>query len=124
MRAEYGLPPDKVTFFFHEKRGKEIYRQVLRDIEPYFQHSYLLQGERDQVLKELYRRQKELTTPFRRVSKRCMVPLTTVTKFVSDGKRTIRGVASSSQLDRMGDIVDPHSGNWQTPLPLLWAHDH
>lgn len=125
MSAEVGLPPlHKTPMFLKEKRAKEIYNKVLWEIRPHFQHTYLIEGERDQVRKELFHRQKELTTPFRRVSKRCMVPLTTVTKFVSDGKRVIRGVASSSRLDRQGDIVDPRTGRWQVPLPLLWAHDH
>ena len=51
------------------------------------------------------------------------LPLTHVMKFVSSGKRTIRGIASTDSLDRQGDRVDPRGGKWQTPLPLLFGHD-
>lgn len=34
------------------------------------------------------------------------------------------GWASTSDLDLMGDIVDPAGAQFETPLPLLWAHDH
>jgi HK97 family phage prohead protease len=52
------------------------------------------------------------------------VGLSRVQKFVSNGKRTIRGLANSGQLDRVGDIVDPKGGSWTLPVPLLWQHQH
>jgi len=51
------------------------------------------------------------------------LPLSHVTKFLSNGKRTIRGVASTDSLDRQGDRVDPQGGKWRLPLPLLLGHD-
>lgn len=45
-------------------------------------------------------------------------------KFVGNGKRTIRGLASTPNIDRYGDIVDPAGGSWELPLPLLWQHKH
>lgn len=52
------------------------------------------------------------------------LPLTHVTKFLSNGKRTIRGLATTNSLDRHGDVVVSKGGTWKLPLPLLWAHDH
>lgn len=60
----------------------------------------------------------------RAVTKRADLRLTDVTKFVSSGKRKIRGLASSISVDREGDIVVPSGGTWQVPLPLLWQHSH
>ncbi|MFK3846543.1 HK97 family phage prohead protease [Stenotrophomonas sp. NPDC078853] len=39
-------------------------------------------------------------------------------------KRTFGGVASTSSVDRMGDVVVPKGGSWKLPVPLLWQHDH
>jgi len=50
--------------------------------------------------------------------------LTNVEKFVSSGKRIVRGIASSISVDRQGDVVVPQGGRWGLPLPLLWQHRH
>lgn len=54
------------------------------------------------------------------------VTLSHVEKSVSPatGKRTVRGLASTNSVDRMGDIVEPGGGSWELPLPLLWNHKH
>jgi hypothetical protein len=44
-------------------------------------------------------------------------------KAVDEAKRTITGVASTPDVDRMGDIVDPKGAQFSLPLPLLWQHD-
>lgn len=41
-----------------------------------------------------------------------------------DGRRIIRGTASTVSTDRMGDIVVPEGAKFALPLPLLWQHDH
>src|SRR5699024_6875949 len=41
-----------------------------------------------------------------------------------DGRRIIRGVASTLSTDRMGDIVMPKGAKFSLPLPLLWQHNH
>lgn len=43
---------------------------------------------------------------------------------VSDDKRTFTGWATTPQVDRMGDIVDPLGARFKNPLPLLHQHDH
>lgn len=52
------------------------------------------------------------------------VKMRRVEKFVGNGKRTIRGLASTPNVDRHGDIVVPGGGDWNLPLPLLWQHRH
>lgn len=56
--------------------------------------------------------------------KRVNLPLAQVQKFLSNGKRTVRGLASTASVDRHGDVVEPMGGTWTLPLPLLWGHDH
>lgn len=46
------------------------------------------------------------------------------TKFSSDGKRVLRGVASTGSVDRQGDVLDPMGATYKLPLPLLAGHDH
>lgn len=58
------------------------------------------------------------------VAKRLPITLVRVEKFVSAGKRVLRGIASTDAIDRQGDIVSPLGGSWTLPLPLLWMHDH
>lgn len=43
-------------------------------------------------------------------------------KSVDEEKRVIRGVATTPQADRMGDIVDPLGVSFKNPMPLLWQH--
>ena len=47
-----------------------------------------------------------------------------ITKFAGGGKRKLSGIASTQNVDRAGDIVVTAGGTWETPLPLLWQHDH
>lgn len=61
----------------------------------------------------------------RAVTKRAELRITNLTKFVSSGKRKIRGLASSISVDREGDSVVPGGAQWQAlPIPLLWQHSH
>lgn len=41
----------------------------------------------------------------------------------SNGKRIIRGVATTPTPDRMGDIVDPLGVTFEPVIPFLWQHD-
>ena len=36
----------------------------------------------------------------------------------------VEGMASTPSTDRMGDTVDPLGAKFQTPMPLLWQHNH
>jgi hypothetical protein len=45
-------------------------------------------------------------------------------KSVSDDERTISGIATTPETDRMGDIVDPMGAKFAAELPLLWQHQH
>jgi len=45
-------------------------------------------------------------------------------KSIDDETRTIRGIATTPSVDRVGDIIDPLGVKFQNPLPFLWQHDH
>lgn len=45
-------------------------------------------------------------------------------KSIDDGMRTITGMATTPETDRMGDIVDPMGAKFAAEIPLLWQHDH
>lgn len=45
-------------------------------------------------------------------------------KSVSDDERTITGIATTPETDRMGDIVDPMGAKFAAEIPLLWQHAH
>ena len=45
-------------------------------------------------------------------------------KTVNDEERTISGVATTPEPDRMGDIVDPMGAKFASEMPLLWQHQH
>lgn len=48
----------------------------------------------------------------------------TIDKAFDDGdERIIEGVASTNDIDLVGDIVEPSGAEFKTPLPLLWQHD-
>lgn len=53
---------------------------------------------------------------------RCYSVLTI--RAVDDDARIIRGIASTPDPDRMGDIVEPLGLKFANPTPLLWQHDH
>lgn len=44
-------------------------------------------------------------------------------KAVDEEKRTIRGVATTPEPDRVGDIVEPLGVKFKNPMPLLWQHE-
>jgi HK97 family phage major capsid protein/HK97 family phage prohead protease len=43
-------------------------------------------------------------------------------KAVDDATRTITGMASTPEPDRMGDVVEPKGAKFKLPIPLLWQH--
>lgn len=45
-------------------------------------------------------------------------------KSVNDESRVISGWASTPDVDRQGDIVEPLGVKYKNPLVLLWQHDH
>lgn len=45
-------------------------------------------------------------------------------KAVDEGKRIIRGTATTPAVDRMGDIVDPMGLKFTNPMAFLWQHRH
>lgn len=47
----------------------------------------------------------------------------TVKSFDND-QRTIEGWATTPEIDRIGDSVDPMGCSLKMPMPLLWAHRH
>lgn len=44
-------------------------------------------------------------------------------KEVDEDKREIRGMASTPEIDRQGDIVEPKGAEFADNIPLLWQHD-
>jgi HK97 family phage prohead protease len=45
-------------------------------------------------------------------------------KSVDDEARVIRGVATTPEADRVGDVVEPLGVKFKNPLPLLHQHDN
>jgi HK97 family phage major capsid protein/HK97 family phage prohead protease len=45
-------------------------------------------------------------------------------KAVDDEQRTITGIATTPETDRVGDIVESRGAKFRNPLPLLLFHDH
>lgn len=48
---------------------------------------------------------------------------TFVVKSVDESQRTIEGIASTPNTDRVGDIVEPQGAQFKLPLPFLMHHD-
>lgn len=44
-------------------------------------------------------------------------------KSVDESARTITGLATSPEPDRLGDVVEPKGAVFKLPLPLLWQHN-
>jgi hypothetical protein len=44
-------------------------------------------------------------------------------KALDQSSRTFSGIASTPELDRVGDMVDPAGVTFRNPLPLLFHHD-
>lgn len=45
-------------------------------------------------------------------------------KAVDEGKRQIRGIATTPSPDRVNDVVLPEGAVFKLPIPFLWQHDH
>ena len=43
-------------------------------------------------------------------------------KTVDEDQRLIEGVASTPEVDRVGDVVVPEGATFKLPMPLLWQH--
>lgn len=48
----------------------------------------------------------------------------TVKALEENGRRIVRGMATTPGVDRMGDIVDPMGVAYDKELPFLWQHRH
>lgn len=46
-----------------------------------------------------------------------------VKEFTDGDERVIKGIATTPNPDRVGDVVDPLGVEFQNPLPLLWQHE-
>jgi len=45
-------------------------------------------------------------------------------KSLDEDRRTISGMATTPETDRVGDIVDPMGATYAKEIPLLWQHQH
>ena len=45
-------------------------------------------------------------------------------KSVDETERTLRGVATTPAVDRVGDVIDPLGVKFENPMPFLWQHFH
>lgn len=45
-------------------------------------------------------------------------------KSVDEDQRIISGIATTPEMDRVGDIVDPMGASYAKEIPLLWQHQH
>lgn len=53
-----------------------------------------------------------------------LVTLVRVKAVESGGERWIEGYATTSQEDRVGDVVEPRGAKFSLPIPLLFQHMH
>lgn len=125
--AKCGQPPRRDPVFLQEAVASPLYHLIAREITAGLGYSLLGVSEADAVEEAI--KERKFTAAAVSASattrvKRGQVQLSNITKFVGNGKRTIRGVANSGGMDRMGDIVEPKGGRWTLPVPLLWQHKH
>lgn len=109
--------------------GKRVYEMVAKHISSPSRGGILLQsGEIKAVRNFLYDLKDSAprggAATSRSPIKHAKLQLNSISKFMSGGKRTIRGVANSGLTDRVGDVVEPKGGRWSLPVPLLWQHKH
>lgn len=45
-------------------------------------------------------------------------------KAVDEEKRQLRGIATTPNTDRVGDVVLPLGAEYKLPIPFLWQHNH
>lgn len=45
-------------------------------------------------------------------------------KSLDEDRRVITGMATTPEMDRVGDIVDPLGAKFAAEIPLLWQHNH
>lgn len=45
-------------------------------------------------------------------------------KSIDEEQRTITGMATTPETDRMGDVVDPMGATFAPEIPLLWQHEY
>lgn len=45
-------------------------------------------------------------------------------KAVDDDARVLTGIATTPQVDRASDVIEPLGVKFQNPMPLLWQHEH
>ena len=45
-------------------------------------------------------------------------------KAVDDEARVLTGIATTPQVDRSSDVIEPLGVKFQNPMPLLWQHEH
>ena len=45
-------------------------------------------------------------------------------KALNEDTRTITGMATTPETDRVGDIIDPMGATYAKEIPLLWQHQH
>jgi HK97 family phage major capsid protein/HK97 family phage prohead protease len=62
------------------------------------------------------------TTPYPVAKQQRAYSLLTI-KSVDNEQRVITGIASTPEVDRMGDIVEPKGAVFKLPLPLLYQHN-
>jgi|GEM_PF-2437594 len=125
--AKCGQPPRRDPVFLQEAVASPLYHLIAREITAGLGYSLLGVSEADAVEEAIKERKFTGATVSAGATtkvKRGHVQLSNITKFVGNGKRTIRGVANSGGVDRMGDIVEPKGGRWTLPVPLLWQHKH
>lgn len=128
-----GLPRHRATVRLDGGLGERVYDQVRRHIASNRVGGGVLTSEGEvkavqKFLLDLKGRTPAAATPIPAASRsaitRAKLQLARVEKFLSNGRRTIRGLANSGKMDRVGDIVDPRGGAWTLPVPLLWQHRH
>lgn len=121
VRQDCGLPRDSGAVFLSERQASPIYDGILSEISRELGFTLLGESEIRAVMEAI--RSRKALSPARQL-KRAEVRFSAVQKFMSNGKRMVRGLASSARPDRVGDVVEPAGGTWNLPVPLLHQHRH
>lgn len=103
---------------FLDAAGKAFYEQHLEEVRRHDRANgavRIAHSDHDAVMRKLERMSGGGVVMLRGA---------TVQKFMSGDLRMLRGYASTSDVDRQGDIVMPSGMKVKLPVPLLWSHDH
>ena len=117
-RAQFGISDD-----IDRRRFIELQQMILRGTEQEWQELRAITGQSLPVVKLLPPERRRLPAVKKTPIRHAYAPL--VVKAINTELREIEGVATSPNVDRLGDVVVPEGVKMpKLPFPLLWQHNH